>query len=365
MGSGKAPGPDGMSALFYKHYWEVVGNDFCEAIQDFFISCRMHKGFNDTNIVLIPKIQNPKRTNHFRPISLRNVTYKCYDTLVQFCNWVDQCITTTTLNVCLNGGQVGKIKPLCGLRQGDPLSPYLFICAAEMLSYVLNEALEKWVIKGIRLSNKGPTLTHIFLRMTSFWLGGLMLMKLGECGTVWMSFGWKVKSLSKAGQTTLIKSVGLAMPCYAMQTTKLSNHLMHKIDGMVRDFWWGFEKGNQGMHLKAWDKLCLPKSRGGLGFRKTKEMNLAFLAKWGWNLLIGCQSLCCKILEAKYLRGKDFLSCQYKDSDSWFWKNVVKSKTILRKGACKVIGDGKNTRIWDDPWIPHGRDFIPRARADG
>ncbi|XP_060965460.1 uncharacterized protein LOC133034396 [Cannabis sativa] len=38
-------------------------------------------------------------------------------------------------------------------------------------------------------------------------------------------------------------------------------------------------------------------------------MNLAFLAKWGWNLLKGSQSLCCKILEAKYLKGKEFLSC--------------------------------------------------------
>ncbi|KAM6563161.1 hypothetical protein CsatB_023159 [Cannabis sativa] len=91
--------------------------------------------------------------------------------------------------------------------------------------------------------------------------------------------GWKAKSLSKAGRATLIKSVGLSLPMYAMQTTNLSNRMVNRIDGLVRDFWWGFEKGNHGLHLKAWDKLCLPKSLGGLGFRKTREMNLAFLAK--------------------------------------------------------------------------------------
>uniref|UniRef100_A0A803PI86 Uncharacterized protein n=1 Tax=Cannabis sativa TaxID=3483 RepID=A0A803PI86_CANSA len=165
--------------------------------------------------------------------------------------------------------------------------------------------------------------------------------------------GWKAKTLSKAGRATLIKSVSLSMPIYAMQTTKLSSQMVSRIDGLVRDFWWGFEKGNRGLHLKAWDKLCMSKSLGGLGFRKTKEMNLAFLAKCGWNLLKGSQSLCCKILEAKYLRGKDFLSCSYKDSDSWFWKNVVKAKAILRKGACKVVSNGRATSIWRDPWIPH------------
>uniref|UniRef100_A0A803Q160 Reverse transcriptase domain-containing protein n=1 Tax=Cannabis sativa TaxID=3483 RepID=A0A803Q160_CANSA len=396
MGSGKAPGPDGMSVIFYKHYWEFVGNEFCEVILDFFVTGRMHKGFNDRNLVLIPKTQNLKRTNHYRPISLCNVTYKviskliankikpilpriicpmqaafvlgrriqdnnvivqeiihtltvleCFEVLEKVCNWVEQCISTTSLNVCLNGSQVGKIKPSCGLRQGDPLSPYLYIWAANILSRLLNEALGKGVIKGIRLSRKGPFLS---LRMTSSW----SRLKDGDYNFILENLtaklqGWKAKTLSKAGRANLIKSVGVSLPSYAMQTTQLSNRLMHKIDGMVRDFWWGFEKDNHEMHLKAWDKLCLPKSRGGLGFQKTKEMNLAFLTKWGWNLLTGNQSLCCRIFEAKYMKGKDFLSYKFNNSDSWFWKNVVKAKAILRKWACKLVGDGKDTRIWRIP----------------
>ncbi|XP_060969906.1 uncharacterized mitochondrial protein AtMg00310-like [Cannabis sativa] len=118
---------------------------------------------------------------------------------------------------------------------------------------------------------------------------------------------------------------------------------------MIRDFWWGCEQGNRGLCLKAWDRLCLPKSRGGLGFRKTLEMNQALLAKWGWALLNDEQSLCCKVLKAKYLRGKPFLECSFKSSDSWFWKNVAESKDILKKGVCKKISDGKETNIWTDP----------------
>uniref|UniRef100_A0A803PHZ7 Uncharacterized protein n=1 Tax=Cannabis sativa TaxID=3483 RepID=A0A803PHZ7_CANSA len=110
--------------------------------------------------------------------------------------------------------------------------------------------------------------------------------------------------------------------------------------------------------------MCLPKSRGGLGFRKTKAMNQTFLAKWDWKLLTGCQSLCCKILEAKYLRGQNILKCRAKVTDSWFWKSLVKATEILRRGACKVVSDGKDTRISEDPWITHGQGFYQTTTSN-
>uniref|UniRef100_A0A803NQX3 Uncharacterized protein n=1 Tax=Cannabis sativa TaxID=3483 RepID=A0A803NQX3_CANSA len=97
-----------------------------------------------------------------------------------------------------------------------------------------------------------------------------------------------------AGRATLINPVGLALPVYTMQTTKLSKKLASKIDGMGKDFWWGCEQGNHGLYLKAWDHQCLPKSRGGIGFQKSLAMNQALLAKGDWSLLDEEQSLCYK-----------------------------------------------------------------------
>lgn len=76
MGTLKAPGPDGMPVLFYKYYWSIVGADFVNTVQSFFLSARMYQTLNMSNLVLIPKVDQPTSINHFRPISLCNVTYK-------------------------------------------------------------------------------------------------------------------------------------------------------------------------------------------------------------------------------------------------------------------------------------------------
>ena len=55
MKSLKAPGPDGFPALFYKHYWETVGDQIILATQSFFRSGRILSELNETFIALIPK----------------------------------------------------------------------------------------------------------------------------------------------------------------------------------------------------------------------------------------------------------------------------------------------------------------------
>lgn len=69
-------GPDGFSSIFFQHCWEIVGPDVISAAQDFFAGSHMSRSFTATSIVLLPKIPNPESWDHFRPISLCNVTNK-------------------------------------------------------------------------------------------------------------------------------------------------------------------------------------------------------------------------------------------------------------------------------------------------
>jgi hypothetical protein len=72
----KAPGPDGMSAIFYQTYWDIVGLEVSQAIISILHSGYMLRKINYIHIAVIPKVKNPKRITDFRPISLCNVIYK-------------------------------------------------------------------------------------------------------------------------------------------------------------------------------------------------------------------------------------------------------------------------------------------------
>jgi len=79
--------------------------------------------------------------------------------------WVEKvmkCVSTVNYCIQVNGEYTRRIYPQRGLRQGDPLSPYLFILCAEGLSAMLQKAQEEGKIEGIRVCREAPRINHLF-----------------------------------------------------------------------------------------------------------------------------------------------------------------------------------------------------------
>jgi exonuclease III len=239
LGLNKAPGPDGMTGLFYKTYWPIVKLSVISAVQSFFRGGFLLKEFNHTNIALIPKVDNPSRVNQFRPISLTNFNYKIISKILAnrfkpllhkivspmqsaflkgrsihdntilahevfhsmknkrgngglmalkldmekafdsmewnfllkilellgfqptWIKWISQCITTSSFSILLDGAPFGKFFPTRGLRQGDPLSPFLFILGSEILSRLLLREENSGTLHGIKIARMSPPISHL------------------------------------------------------------------------------------------------------------------------------------------------------------------------------------------------------------
>lgn len=96
-------------------------------------------------------------------------------------SWIMQRVSTVSFSVKFNGEPLPYFKSSRGIRQGDPLSPYLFILVPNVLSFMLKRAVEDGSINGIKLNRYCPTLSHLlFADDLMLFLEG----KISECQNV-------------------------------------------------------------------------------------------------------------------------------------------------------------------------------------
>ena len=72
------------------------------------------------------------------------------------------------------------------------------------------------------------------------------------------------------------------------------------MDSIVNAFWWGHDLGVRKLYLMNWNKICQPKSWGGLGLKEFNLLNQAMLAKQYWRISQHPHSLIARTFKAKY-----------------------------------------------------------------
>jgi hypothetical protein len=158
MKSMAAPGPDGLPALFYHTYWDIIGKDVIKET----LNILNHNG----DPSLFTHSSNKKGF-----VGIKTDMAKAYDRVEwdflqatldsmgfpkNITNIIMKCVTSVTFSILINGVPSKTFSPQRGLRQGDPLSPYLFIISAYVLSGLITRAQNNKLIKGVKIAHGPP-----------------------------------------------------------------------------------------------------------------------------------------------------------------------------------------------------------------
>ncbi|XP_073066025.1 uncharacterized protein [Primulina eburnea] len=233
----KAPGPDGFTLGFYQQNWETVKDDLIRVFDEFFQDGIVNAVTNETYICLIPKKNEARKVNDFRPISLTTSLYKilakvltnrlrkvmtitvsenqsafiqgrqitdcclianevveeyrrkkkkrwvlkidlekAYDNVdwrfmdfvlrkkgfgVKWRKWMKGCVSNVSYSILINGRPRGKFRGGRGLRQGDPLSPFLFNLVIDGMGRLIDMARAANEVRGLVVGRDKMEVTHI------------------------------------------------------------------------------------------------------------------------------------------------------------------------------------------------------------
>uniref|UniRef100_A0A2N9HE33 Uncharacterized protein n=1 Tax=Fagus sylvatica TaxID=28930 RepID=A0A2N9HE33_FAGSY len=282
-----------------------------------------------------------------------------------------------------------------GLRQGDSLSPLLFVIIMEALSRMINKAVEGGVLSSFQVGSRDQSMvqvSHLLLISTSLkWLPvgnvpdlgnladilrcktvqlpinylGLPLGAKAKSKAIWDPIlekmerklaGWQRMYLSKGGRVTLIKSTLSSLPTYYLSLFPIPSSVALRIDKIQRDFLWGGIGDGKRFHLINWHQVCQPLKFGGLGFRNIRIFNQALLGKWLWRYGTETDAFWRSIIFSKYgdPQGGWITREAHGPYGVSLWKHIRKDWERFARHVYVEVGDGAKTRFWTDSWCGQG-----------
>ncbi|KAL0371934.1 UNVERIFIED_CONTAM: hypothetical protein Scaly_0875000 [Sesamum calycinum] len=334
----KAPDPDGYTLCFFKKTWNIVGDLVCRAVMDFFRSGRMLRQLNHTIIALVPKSKHSPSVADYRPISCCNVIYKVITKIIAdrlpphwssllteakrhslgaetsqiIYSWLKKWFGSTRGNgfhlvvplMSTYGRHFirshGRSSPeySTGLRQGDPMSPALFLLCMEYFSRLIKRntsnsdfnfhpKCEKLKIThllfadDLMLFSRGdlPSI-HILMEclqefrdvsglavntaksniFTAVALSHRLLAACGPDCRLYSQMDGQVPIFRRPAGAYKLRYPG----CGALLAPSLPSPMavIEKIHRLCRTFLWNSKRASV-----AWEEICHPKEEGGLGIR--------------------------------------------------------------------------------------------------
>ncbi|GJZ59819.1 RNA-directed DNA polymerase, eukaryota, reverse transcriptase zinc-binding domain protein [Tanacetum coccineum] len=261
--------------------------------------------------------------------------------------WIMLCVSTPSYSLCINGERHGFFKGGRGLRQGDPMSPYLFTIVMEVFNLIMKQKIKEDNSFKYHHGCKSLEISHLCFA------DDLLVMCHGDVNSVKvikraldtfsdvsslhpnLNWGqgidkvksrihdWKNKSLSYAGRAQLIAFVLTSIQVYWASIFKLPKTVMKDIEKLFKGFLW-----------------C----HGDLQKGKAKD------------------SLWVKWINIVKLKGRSVWEVDKQGIDSWIWKNLLELRDEVGSHMQYKIRNGRSISICHDNWVglPTLDSFISR-----
>ncbi|XP_073000165.1 uncharacterized protein [Typha latifolia] len=245
----------------------------------------------------------------------------------QWCNWVQACIASPRFALLINGSPTNWITPHSGLRQGDPLSPYLFIIVTQVLTRIINEKVDQGLMRDdLLLMTEASTDSA---------------QSILECLNRYEKITNQRVNYSKS-ELYLPTRIG------AEEGKQLSVKLRLKVTAMPFKYLGVLISGRR-VKVKE-HQVTTAKQQGGLGVRRLRDARTAHLGKLVFKMLNREQAPWIRIMQAKYGSLHPWEPKKIQNA-SWVWRALTQIAKQLRMGCRVLIGNGRSTRAAYDLWV--------------
>ncbi|XP_070001865.1 uncharacterized protein [Nicotiana sylvestris] len=277
----KAPGIDGFNAVFFKKVWGIINTQVTEVIKEFFSTSKIYKPINCSTITLVPKVSKRTTIKEYRPIACCSVLYKM----------ISKVLAST----------LQKVIPtiICEAQAGFIPWRNIVDNFSEASGLQANLSKSSVCFGGVKQEVKKQILDHLGFEQGS------------------LPFKY------------LVQSIIFGIQAYWAQLFILLAKVLKMIEALCRSYIWSGSNTITKKAFVAWEKMCLPKSAGGLNLINLSFWNKATIAKTCWDLAHKEDNIWIKWINAYYIKQQQLQHMLVPQQASWMVRRIIGSRNIL------------------------------------